>query len=137
LLKLKNEQKVAECFKKCLKISSQCVDTNAQLELNLEILNYYIYYYENKNQQVKPKLLVGKIQEVLLSIKNRPKFKEICTFIFHIFYLKFNLNMINELAEKLSKDLAACEKTQENHLVFGYFERTLSHIKQIQNSDKD
>ena len=45
--------------------------------------------------------------------------------------------MINELAEKLRQDVAACEKTQENILVFGYFERTLSHIKQIQNTDKD
>lgn len=49
---LKDGKKVNECLRKCLKIAAQCVDTNAQFELHVEILNYYMYYFEAKNDQV-------------------------------------------------------------------------------------
>ena len=49
---MKDGQKVNECLRKCLKIASQCVDTNAQFELHVEILNYYMFFYEAKNDQV-------------------------------------------------------------------------------------
>lgn len=49
---LRDGQKVNECLRKCLKIAAQCVDTNAQFELHVEILNYYILYFEAKNENV-------------------------------------------------------------------------------------
>lgn len=50
---LRDGQKVNECLKKCLKIAAQCVDPNAQFELHVEILNYFIYYFAAKNENVK------------------------------------------------------------------------------------
>jgi vacuolar protein sorting-associated protein 35 len=49
---LKDGKKVNECLRKCLKIAAQCVDINAQFELHVEILNYYMYYFGAKNDQV-------------------------------------------------------------------------------------
>jgi vacuolar protein sorting-associated protein 35 len=49
---LRDGQKVNECLRKCLKIAAQCVDTNAQFELNVEILNYYVSYFEARNENV-------------------------------------------------------------------------------------
>jgi len=49
---LKDGKKVNECLRKCLKIAAQCVDINAQFELHVEILNYYMYYFGAKNDVV-------------------------------------------------------------------------------------
>jgi vacuolar protein sorting-associated protein 35 len=52
IFKLRDGKRVSECLKRCLKIAGQCVDTNAQLELNVDILNYFVYFYEAKNENV-------------------------------------------------------------------------------------
>lgn len=49
---LRDGQKVTECLKKCLKIAAQCVDPNAQFELHVEILNYFLHYFANHNENV-------------------------------------------------------------------------------------
>ena len=63
---LKDGQKVNECLKKCLKIAAQCVDTNAQFELNIEILNYFLSFFEAKNEHITLEMiseLIGKIKQ--------------------------------------------------------------------------
>ena len=55
---LRDPQKVTECLRKCLKIAAQCVDTNAQFELHVEILNYFMLYFEAQNEQVMSRLLL-------------------------------------------------------------------------------
>lgn len=40
-------------MRKCLKIAAQCVDLNAQFELHVEILNYFLFYFEAKNENVR------------------------------------------------------------------------------------
>lgn len=62
---LKDGKKVNECLKKCLKIAAQCVDTSAQFELHIEILNYYMYYFESKNNHVTLEML----SEIIAKIK--------------------------------------------------------------------
>ena len=54
-----------ECLRKCLKIAVQCVDTNAQFELHVEILNYFILYYRAKNEQVRVIRVVANLFDVL------------------------------------------------------------------------
>jgi vacuolar protein sorting-associated protein 35 len=61
---LKDGQKVNECLRKCLKIASQCVDTNAQFELHVEILNYYLYFYKAKNEQITLDMLNELISKI-------------------------------------------------------------------------
>lgn len=41
-----------ECLKKALKIANQCMDPSLQVQLFIEILNRYIYFYEKENEAV-------------------------------------------------------------------------------------
>lgn len=45
-------KRVLECLKKALKIASQCMDPSLQVQLFIEILNRYIYFYEKENDAV-------------------------------------------------------------------------------------
>lgn len=73
---LRDSQKVNECLRKCLKIAAQCVDTNAQFELNVEILNYYINYFESKNDQITIEMLNEIITKIKQDVSNVEKNSE-------------------------------------------------------------
>lgn len=45
-------KRVMECLKKALKIANQCMDPSLQVQLFIEILNRYIYFYEKENEAV-------------------------------------------------------------------------------------
>jgi len=49
---LRNGQRVLECLQKSLKIADACVDTQAQLQLFVEILNEYLFFFKNNVEQV-------------------------------------------------------------------------------------
>ena len=46
-----------ECLKKALKIANQCMDPSLQVQLFIEILNRYIYFYEKENEAVSRNIL--------------------------------------------------------------------------------
>ncbi|KAK2177624.1 hypothetical protein NP493_589g02015 [Ridgeia piscesae] len=61
-------KRVMECLKKGLRIANQCMDHSVQVQLFVEILNHYIYFYEKSNPQVTVQILnqlVTKIREEL------------------------------------------------------------------------
>lgn len=43
---------MSDCLKKGVKIANQCMDSSVQVQLFVELLNHYIYYYEKGNDQV-------------------------------------------------------------------------------------
>ena len=45
-------KRVMECLKKGLRIANQCMDSSVQVQLFVEVLNHYIYFYEKGNDQV-------------------------------------------------------------------------------------
>lgn len=45
-------KRVLECLQKALKIADSCMDSVTNVELFVEILNRYIYYFEKKNESV-------------------------------------------------------------------------------------
>ncbi|EEC19703.1 vacuolar sorting protein, putative, partial [Ixodes scapularis] len=47
-----DSKRVVECLKKGLRIATQCMDSSVQVQLFVELLNYYIYFYEKGNEQV-------------------------------------------------------------------------------------
>lgn len=61
--KLQDSKRVSDCLKKGVKIANQCMDSSVQVQLFVELLNHYIYYYEKGNDQV----LI-----IMLSIYNTP-----------------------------------------------------------------
>lgn len=61
-------KRVIECLKKGLRIATQCMDSSVQVQLFVELLNYYIYFFEKGNEQIKTDTisqLIGKIREEL------------------------------------------------------------------------
>ena len=47
-----------ECLKKSLRIANQCMDPTVQVQLFVEILNRYLYYFEKENEAVSPFSLI-------------------------------------------------------------------------------
>lgn len=63
-----DSKRVVECLKKGLRIATQCMDSSVQVQLFVELLNYYIYFFEKGNEQIKTDTisqLIGKIREEL------------------------------------------------------------------------
>lgn len=61
-------KRVMECLKKSLRIANQCMDPTVQVQLFVEILNRYIYYFEKGNEAVNASILnqlIDKIREDL------------------------------------------------------------------------
>ena len=52
LLQCHDGKRVAECLKRCGRITGQCMDATVQVQLLIEVLNFYILFYEKGNSQV-------------------------------------------------------------------------------------
>ncbi|PFX32322.1 vacuolar protein sorting-associated protein 35-like [Stylophora pistillata] len=64
----RDSKRVTECLKKALRIASQCMDSTIQVQLFVEVLNRYLYYFEKKADTVTVTVvnqLLEKIREVL------------------------------------------------------------------------
>lgn len=49
-----DDKRVLECLQKALKIADACMDTATSIELFVEILNRYVYYFDRQNEAVSP-----------------------------------------------------------------------------------
>lgn len=47
-----DDKRVLECLQKALKIADACMDTATSIELFVEILNRYVYYFDRQNEAV-------------------------------------------------------------------------------------
>ncbi|XP_073234316.1 vacuolar protein sorting-associated protein 35-like [Porites lutea] len=64
----RDSKRVTECLKKAVRIGNQCMDTTTQVQLFVEVLNRYLYYYEKKADTVTVTVinqLLEKIREDL------------------------------------------------------------------------
>jgi len=69
---LKDGKHAADCLKKAVRVATQCMDKTVQIQLFVEILNRYIYFYEKGNDQVTMQILnqlIAKIREELPSLE--------------------------------------------------------------------
>lgn len=53
IFKTKDGKRVVECLKKGLKIGSQCMDPAVQVQLFIELLNHYVYFFEKGCSDVR------------------------------------------------------------------------------------
>jgi vacuolar protein sorting-associated protein 35 len=56
--KMREGKRVLECLKKGVRIGNQCMDPSVQVQLFVELLNHYIYFYEKDNEQVSAKIFI-------------------------------------------------------------------------------
>nr|XP_033333827.1 vacuolar protein sorting-associated protein 35 isoform X4 [Megalopta genalis] len=69
---MQDGNKVLDCLKKGIRIASQCMDTSVQVQLYVELLNHYIYFYEKGNTIVTVQILnqvIAKIREELPNLE--------------------------------------------------------------------
>lgn len=50
---MQDGNKVLDCLRKGVRIASQSMDTSVQVQLYVELLNHYIYFYEKGNTTVR------------------------------------------------------------------------------------
>ncbi|XP_044744598.1 vacuolar protein sorting-associated protein 35 isoform X2 [Coccinella septempunctata] len=65
-------KRVVECLKKGLRIAKQCMDVSVQVQLFVELLNHYIYFFEKGNDQVTILIVnqvISKIKEELPNLE--------------------------------------------------------------------
>jgi len=66
----KNGKRVLECLQKSLKIADTCMDASMNVHLFVEILNQYLYYFENNCEAVTIGYLSGLIALINTNIAN-------------------------------------------------------------------
>ncbi|XP_052063511.1 vacuolar protein sorting-associated protein 35-like [Mytilus californianus] len=77
---MKDGKRVTDCLKKGVKIANQCMDSSVQVQLFVELLNHYIYYYEKGCDQVTVQVLnqlITKIKETLPSLEANEETEQI------------------------------------------------------------
>lgn len=52
-------RRVLECLQKALKIADACMDATTSVELFVEILDRYVYYYDQQADEITPKFING------------------------------------------------------------------------------
>ncbi|KAL0075946.1 vacuolar protein sorting-associated protein 35 [Phycomyces blakesleeanus] len=65
-----NGKRTLECLQKALKIADSCMDAVTNVELFVEILNQYVYYFERGNEAVSAKYLNGLIDLINTNLSN-------------------------------------------------------------------
>jgi vacuolar protein sorting-associated protein 35 len=66
----KDGKRVLECLQKSLKIAGLSMDATTSACLFVEILNEYLYYFENRNTEVPAKHITGLIELINTNIAN-------------------------------------------------------------------
>ncbi|XP_055537816.1 vacuolar protein sorting-associated protein 35 isoform X1 [Wyeomyia smithii] len=77
---LRDEKRTLECLKKAAKIASQCLDVGVQVQLYVELLNHYLFYYQRGNTQITVSMLnqlIAKINEELPNLEPTEETKQI------------------------------------------------------------
>lgn len=54
---MRDEKRTLECLKKAARIASQCMDTGVQVQICVELLNHYLFYFERGNSLITVELL--------------------------------------------------------------------------------
>ncbi|GAB7363127.1 hypothetical protein MBLNU230_g3416t1 [Neophaeotheca triangularis] len=58
----RDPRRVLECLQRALRVADACMDSAVSIELFVEILNRYVYFYEQGNEAVTTKYLNGLIE---------------------------------------------------------------------------
>lgn len=77
---MRDEKRTLECLKKGARIASQCLDTGVQVQLYVELLNHYLFYFERGNTLITVTMLnqlIAKINEELPNLEQCEETKQI------------------------------------------------------------
>lgn len=63
-------KRVLECLQRALRVADACMDTAVSVELFVEILNRYVYYFDQQNEAVTTKYLNGLIELIYSNLQS-------------------------------------------------------------------
>ncbi|TMS35507.1 hypothetical protein L596_002898 [Steinernema carpocapsae] len=69
---LQDGKRVADCLKKALKVASQCMEDNVQVNLYTNVLSNYVYFYEQGCSEITVDILnqlISKIRDCLMQFE--------------------------------------------------------------------
>jgi len=66
-------KRVLECLQRALRVADACMDAAVSVELFVEILNRYVYYFDRQNEAVTVKYLNGLIELIHSNLHNNPE----------------------------------------------------------------
>lgn len=114
---LRDEKRTLECLKKAAKIASQCLDVGVQVQLYVELLNHYLFYYQRGNAQIT------------ISMLNQVR-------SFHFLFFTFlSDNHALQLIAKINEELPNLEPTEETKQIEMHYQNTLVHIRSRMESN--
>lgn len=73
-------KRTTDCLKKGVKIANQCMDSSVQVQLFVEVLNHYIYFYEKNCEQVAIQVLnqiIARVRELLPNLEANEETEQI------------------------------------------------------------
>lgn len=99
-----------ECLQRALRVADACMDTAVSVELFVEILNRYVYYFDQQNETVSGNLQPNISPRVLTGAKVTTKY-------------------LNGLVELIHSNLQTNQETSSLEAPKKHFQRTLDYIQ--------
>lgn len=65
----RDQKKVLECLQRAYKIAESVLDKSVSIELAVEILDKYLWFYENRHDQITPVILNNLVQRIHANLK--------------------------------------------------------------------
>lgn len=109
---MRDEKRTLECLKKAARIASQCLDTGVQVQIYVELLNHYLFYFERGNSLITVEMM-----------------NKVGAFLWLIFCKISQLNRILQLIAKINEELPNLEQCEESKQIAIHYQNTLNHIK--------
>ena len=100
-------KRVLECLQRALRVADSCMETATSIELFVEILDRYVYYFDQQNE----------------SVGLEPVAQYTCANLCHV-----TTKYINGLIELIHSNLNTNEATSSLENPRKHFERTLDYI---------
>lgn len=75
-VEMRDAKKTLDCLKRAIRIGSQCLDLSVRIQLYVEILNWYIFYFERGNNLITVAQLnqmIAKIREEFANFGDGPE----------------------------------------------------------------
>ncbi|KAJ1982981.1 retromer complex subunit Vps35 [Dimargaris verticillata] len=116
----RNGQKVLETLQKATKLADACLDSVTNVELLVEILDQYVYYFESQVGAIQPSFISGLIHLIHTNISSLESFDASSSAHGHA---AANASMTISSSSIIPRD------GPQTEYVVGYFQRILRHLE--------
>jgi len=110
-------KRVLECLQRALRVADACMDSAVSVELFVEILNRYVYYFDQENDAVSPTTSRLVFSYSCLAIADGISFTQ-----------KVTTKYLNGLIELIHSNLQSTDAPNSLENPRRHFQRTLDYI---------